>query len=178
MSEQTGQTLASCPECGAPTVAGMSCWEQLGAIIAWEWHDPELLAEHFLTVAAYNLQHPAQFSDEALAELRVALIDRLDNSMPVEVLRRRVARATGGKKRVLKDDAERCVVLRRWCMTIADVYLPDRPEGAAERVRRWAASIFLINLVDWTYMQCAPLSGGRFAAQTTISWLSLLKRVL
>jgi len=26
-------------------------------------------------------------------------------------------------------------------MTIADVYIPGKPEGAAERVRKWAASI-------------------------------------
>jgi hypothetical protein len=141
MSEQIGQFRASCPECGAPMVAGMSCWEQLGAIIAWEWHDPELLAEHFLTVAAYNIQHPAQFSDEVLAELHLAFIDRLDNGTPVEMLRQRVARAMAGKTRVLKGAAERRVILRRWRMTIADVYLPDHPEDAAERVRRWGASI-------------------------------------
>lgn len=54
---------STCPECGARRVEGMTCWEQLGMIIAWEADDPELLAEHFLTVATYNLQHPAQFTD-------------------------------------------------------------------------------------------------------------------
>jgi len=32
-------------------------------------------------------------------------------------------------------------VLRDWGMTIADVYLPDQPQGAVERVRAWAATI-------------------------------------
>ncbi len=99
------------------------------------------MAEHFLTVAAYNLQHPAQFTDEALVGLRTAFIDRLDNDVAVVELRRRAARVYEGKKRVLKPEAERRPVLRRWQMTIADVYIPGHPEGAAERVRQWAAAI-------------------------------------
>jgi hypothetical protein len=131
----------ACAECGAPSVDGMSCWEQLGAILAWEAHDPELLAEHFLTVASYNLQHPAQFTDAALAGLQAAFIDHLDRGVAVAELRRRVGRAAAGPARVLRPEAERRPVLRRWPMTIADVYIPDQPEGAAERVRRWAAAI-------------------------------------
>ncbi len=65
MSEQTQLPEARCPECDAPIVNGMTCWEMLGAILAWEYHDPELMAEHFLTVASYNLQHPAQFTGAA-----------------------------------------------------------------------------------------------------------------
>jgi hypothetical protein len=141
MAEQSEQNAGRCPECGAPLVDGLTCSEQFGAILAWEAHDPELLAEHFLTVAGYNLQHPAQFTDEALAGLRAGLIDRLDNGVAVEELRRRAARTFDGPKRVLKREAERRPALRRWPLTIADVYIPDRPEGAAERVRRWAATI-------------------------------------
>jgi hypothetical protein len=119
----------------------MSCWDQLGAIIAWEYQDAELLAEHFLTVASYNLQHPAQFTDDAIADLREAFINYLDNGVRVPELRRRMAGAYEGKRRVLREEAERNPVLRRWEMTVADVYLPDQPQGAAERVRRWAAAV-------------------------------------
>lgn len=132
---------ASCPECGAPSVEGLSCWAQLGGIIAWEWQDPELLAEHFLTVAAYNLQHPAQFTDAALAGLQTAYIDYLDHGIQIAEVRRRVGNVAAGATRVLKREEERHPVLRRWTMTIAHVYLPDQPAGAAARVRAWAASI-------------------------------------
>jgi hypothetical protein len=91
------EQIATCPECGAPRVEGLGCWEQLGLVIAWEAEDPELAGEHFLTVASYNLQHPAQFTDEALAGLRVALVDRLDRDVAVGELRRRAARAYEGK---------------------------------------------------------------------------------
>ncbi len=141
MTQDLNKARSACPECGAPLVESMTCWEQLGAIIAWEYQDPELLAEHFLTVASYNLQHPAQFTDEALAGLRVALIDRLDHDVSVENLRRRNSHTYEGNKRVMKPAAEWHPVLRHWTMTIANVYLPDQPEGAATRVRAWAAAI-------------------------------------
>ena len=135
------QQRARCPECGAPAIDGLSCWEMLGWLLAWEAHDPELSAEHFLTVASYNLQHPAQFTDAAIAGLRAAYIDHLDRGVPTSELRRRVGTAVAGDTRVLRPKAERRPLLRRWELTIADVYLPDQPEGAAGRVRAWAAAI-------------------------------------
>ncbi len=113
----------------------------MGAILAWEWQDPELAAVHFLTVASYNLQHPAQFTEAALAGLREQFIAHLDQGVAISEIRRRIGRTAAGATRVIKPEAERRPVLRRWPMTIADVYIPDRPDGAAERVKAWAASI-------------------------------------
>lgn len=141
MDETTDGSLATCPECGAPKVEGFNCWEQLGWVIGWEWNDPALQREHFLTVASYNLQHPAQFTDDVIEGLRVALVDRLGHGTADIELRRRASRVYEGKKRVLRPEAERKPVLRRWSMTIADVYIPDKPEGADGRVRAWATSI-------------------------------------
>jgi hypothetical protein len=141
MSEQASFPTERCPECDAPSVGGMNCWEMLGAIIAWEAHDPELLAEHFLTVASYNLQHPAQFTEPALTGLRAVFCERLDRGLAIAEIRRRVGTAVSGATRVLKPEHERIPVLRQWAMTIADVYLPDQPERAAGRVRAWAAAI-------------------------------------
>ncbi len=141
--DENAQPAASgvCPECGAPTVDGLSCREQLDAIAAWEWQDPALLAQHFLTVASYNLQHPAQFTDAAIAGLRELFIAHLDQGMAVVEVRRRVGQQAAGSVTVLKPAAERRPVLRHWPMTIADVYRSGQPEGAADRVRAWAASI-------------------------------------
>lgn len=131
----------TCPECGASQVDGMTCWEQLGGVLAWEGDDPELAAEHFLTVASYNLQHPAQFVPEAIEGLRTAYIEHLDQKLPVAEIRRRNSKTYDGKKRVLLKESERHPVLRTWKMTIADVYTPENPVGAADRVRAWAAAI-------------------------------------
>lgn len=130
-----------CAECGAPLVDGMDCWSQMGAICAWEWQDPELAALHFVTVASYNLQHPAQFAPETLANLQAVYIEHLDHGLPVAEIRRRIGAQAEGARRVLIPPSERRPVLRRWPLTVADVYIPDQPQGAADRVRAWAASI-------------------------------------
>jgi hypothetical protein len=141
MNPMIANNAADCPECGAPAIAGLNCWEQLGLLIAWEYDDAELQAEHFLIVAAYNLQHPAQFTSEVLAGLQAVFIERLDHGLTIAEIRRRVGQMAAGSRRVLRDEAERHPTLRSWSMTIADVYLPDQPQGAAGRVRAWAASI-------------------------------------
>lgn len=130
-----------CPECGAPTVDGLNCWEQLGALGIWEFEYAELLAEHFKTMAAYNLQHPAQFTEETLQELKAVFIEHVDNGLSVSEVRKRMEGITGANGAMLKDEADRHPVRRQWDMTIADVYIPDHPEGTAERVRAWAAAV-------------------------------------
>lgn len=126
-----------CQECGAPQVGGLDCWGMLGAIISWEYDDPELLSEHFKTVATYNLQHPAKFHDEAIAGLRGLFMQHIDNGLPLQDIRKHVSAMANGGKQVLKRE-HITPVPKRWAKTIADVYLPDHPEGAAQRVRGWA----------------------------------------
>ena len=92
-------------------------------------------------VASYNLQHPAQFTAAAIAGLRELFIAHLHQGIAVAEVRRRAAQSTAGSVSVLKPEAERRPMLRHWPMTIADVYIPGQPEGAAERVKAWAASI-------------------------------------
>ena len=135
------QFAGLCPECGAPRVDGLGCWEQLGQLIAWEVDDVELRGEHFLTVASYNLQHPARFTDDAIDGLRQSYVDYLDRGISVAEIRRRASAAFEGSKRVYRDEALVRPVLRSWSMTIADVYHGGEPRGAAERVRRWARQI-------------------------------------
>ncbi len=130
-----------CAECGAPPIDTLTCWDQLGLLIAWEYDDPELQAEHFLTVASYNLQHPAQFTDDAIASVRTVFIAYLDTGVALADIRRRIGRAFAGTKRVLNDERTRQPTRRSWRMTMGDVYIPDMPTGAAARVRAWAASI-------------------------------------
>ncbi|NJM07939.1 hypothetical protein HC891_19715 [Candidatus Gracilibacteria bacterium] len=133
--------ISQCPECGAIYSQELSCWDVLGLIIAWEYADADLLREHFLTVASYNFQHPTQFTDTALVSLWSAYTEYLDNQLALAEIRRRVGQAHQGATRVLKPAAERSPSLRRWTMTIADVYDGGQAEGAAERVRAWARSI-------------------------------------
>ncbi len=120
---------------------GMTCWEQLGMLIALEHDDADLASEHFLTVASYNIQHPAQFMDDVLVGLRQSLGEYLDRTVTIAELRQRTGKTYAGNTRVLRPVEERQPMLRSWSMTIADVYLPDQPAEAADRVRAWGASI-------------------------------------
>lgn len=130
----------ACPECGA-VEDGMSCRDRLGLIIAWEAQDRELGAAHFLSVASFNLQHPSSFTDAAREQLRAVFIAHLDDGMPIAEVRRRMSAFADGPVRVARDSAFRNVEPRAWRMTIADVAMPDRPAGAADRVRAWARSV-------------------------------------
>jgi hypothetical protein len=131
---------ARCPECGAPLIDRADCRAMLGLVCAWEVDDPDLAAAHFLTVAAWNLQHPAAFTVEAIAGLRSLFIDALECDLPAAELRRRAGRMAAGARRVRRDPADCHPMLRRWDMTIADVYAPS-PADAAERVRAWANAL-------------------------------------
>lgn len=133
--------LGMCPECGGQRREGKDCAEQLHELILWEWHDPELMKVHFLTVASYNLQHPSAFTQEALRGLQRALRQYLDQGVPVEQIRRDAAHLYNGPKKVMKPEGERTMQARMWDKTIADVYIPHEPDNAAQRVHAWARSI-------------------------------------
>ena len=141
MSADRTHLQGTCPECGAPLDHGLTCWQQFGTILTWEWQDPELQAVHFLTVAAYNLQHPARFTAEALATLHAVFVDHIDHKTPVDRLRKRVAHVMQGHTKVLAEAQEREVTQQSWPMTVADVYNRGESEGAAGRVRQWAMSV-------------------------------------
>lgn len=131
----------SCPECGAAWTSGLSCEEMFHQVLAWEAEDFDLLSEHFLTVACYNLQHPAMFQEEAIDNLKGGLILRIDQNAQVSELRRRAAQKFNGSQRVLRPVNERHAVLNSWSMTIADVHATGRAEGAADRVRNWGRRV-------------------------------------
>lgn len=112
----------------------------LAELAAWEWDDPELGALHFLTVATFNLQHPARFSEAAIARLKWAFVQHLDNGLPVSRIRDIHARVFDGAETALKPDERPPVQTRQWEITISDVH-GGGPDGAADRVMTWARSV-------------------------------------
>ena len=140
MGLQIDADVPNCSECGTLSYDGLTCLDRLHRILVLEKADPELQALHFLTVAAYNIQHPAQFMPEAIAGLRQSFAEYLDNRITVEEIRRR-GKEFNGPRRVLKSAFERIPILRCWKMTTADVFLPSQPQGTAARVKQWAESV-------------------------------------
>ena len=140
MGLQIDPDVPNCSECGALSHDGLTCLERLHGIQSLEQADPELQALHFLTVAAYNIQHPAQFMPEAIAGLRQSFSEYLDGRLTIENIKRR-GQEFNGPKRVLRPAMERTLILRCWKMTTADVFLPADPAGTAARIKVWADSI-------------------------------------
>jgi hypothetical protein len=133
-------TETACPECGARVVDGLDCQGQLDVVLSWEWTDPLLSAEHFSTVAIFNLQHPSRFRQDAIDGLAAAVVAHIDGGLPVSAIRRQVSRVAAGATRVLKPEAERFIVPRHWALTVGHVYDRNNRLGAADRVREWARS--------------------------------------
>lgn len=128
-----------CAECGAPQ-ALLTCRARLELLLAWEADDEALRGLHFLTVASYNLQHPAAFTDEARTGLEEAFRGYLDGRLTIADIRRQAA-GINGAVRVRRPRNEERPERRRWPMTIDAVAVPGEPAHAAARVRAWAESI-------------------------------------
>lgn len=140
MGIQIDADIPNCSECGAMSYDGLTCLGRLHGLLALEQHDAALQALHFLTVAAYNIQHPAAFTPEAVVSLRQSFLDYLDGRITLEQVKER-SREFDGANKVLKPVADRTPILRVWPVTTADVYKPSQPQGTAERAKKWVESI-------------------------------------
>lgn len=128
-----------CAECGAPQ-SPLTCRARLELLLAWEVDDDALRGLHFLTVASYNLQHPAPFTDEARTGLEQAFRGYLDGRLTIADIRRQAA-GVDGAVRVRRRSDEVRPQWRRWPMTIDAVAVPGQPAHAPARVRAWAEAI-------------------------------------
>lgn len=139
--------MASCAECGASDRDARSCREQWDELLALEFSDVRAGPAHFLTVACYQLQHPAAFrlGEAMLGQLRISLERVVVEGVPVEQVRRDASRSFDGPQRV-RDDGTAPPPMLAWSRTVADVGPPD-PASHLERVRAWAEAI-LADLED------------------------------
>lgn len=128
-----------CAECGAPQ-SPLTCRARLELLLAWEVDDEALRELHFLTVASFNLQHPAVFTDQARAGLEAAFLGYLDGQVTVAEIRRRAA-GVDGAVRIRRRADEVRPQRRRWPITIDAVAIPGQPADAVAGVRRWAEAI-------------------------------------
>jgi hypothetical protein len=138
MTNKLKRSERYCSECGARLVDSMTCNELLATVLGWESIDRELSKEHFFTVAAFCLQHPARFTADAHQILRSSFIEVFDNSISFEDLGKRMGTRFNGKRKVLKNHEEQNPTLKKWDLTIADVYHYGQSKNAGERVRQWS----------------------------------------
>ena len=134
-------SATTCPECGAPDQAGLTCREQWEALLGLEFSDARTWPAHFLTVACYQLQHPQTFrlTEAAREQLWRALENVVEQGQPVDEARRDVQHAFDGATRV-RAKGQAPIPRIAWNYTVADVY-PLKPMAHVERVWAWALSL-------------------------------------
>lgn len=114
-----------CIECGAKEEDGLSCWEQLGYLLAWEQNNPKLYALHFWTVSRYMLQHPSNFTKEGCALTKKLFRDACDYNWETPYILKKNREVTTNKTFKIVNPipvAEKVRVLTKWDMTVNDVY--------------------------------------------------------
>ena len=139
MKPGTPEAGQHCAECGA-SQRPLTCRARLELLLAWEADDPTLRELHFLTVASYNLQHPAVFTDQARLGLERAFAGYLEGRLSIARIRRQAA-AVNGATRVHRPQSDVHPVQRSWAITIDCVAVPGHAVEAPDRVRAWAESI-------------------------------------
>ncbi len=124
-----------CPECGAT-----GCREKFESMLALEFEDPAVFgAVHHVTVLCYNLQHPANFSEDALEWMRSTLRAIVEEGLSPAELRQRSRKQYNGQVKVLSKipKAPRKV---EWSRTVMDIRT-DAAEVYVSDVMAWAGAI-------------------------------------
>ncbi len=132
---------ASCPDCGAVLSGGNAgCRRLFEQLLANEYSDPSYGAVHLLCVDAYNLHHPNGQGPRSctfhLLSLQMALVH--DASPAIGRNKSWLQRRMQMVDAVLQ--LEPPVSMGK--VTIADIRGATNPEDYAERVRRWAESVW------------------------------------
>ena len=130
-----------CKQCGAAYDHGADCESCFHALLAFENERPAAFgAVHHLTVATYYLQHPAGYTNEALAHWR-EIVGKALNGVPIRELRELSGRRFGGAKRVREPGSIAPAWWpTAWPIAIQDVFVPGMAADVdtyVHRAREW-----------------------------------------
>lgn len=140
MVPESTESVAHCPECGAPAVGGLAgCLRLFDEILAREFGDYRYAREHRLTVDVYSLQHPAEYmrTAKSYAAHLTGLYAALERDDTAEV-NRAVRRWLDGPKTFRRPGNPG--PQQRGTLTIVHVHEAGEPQDHVRRVREWAQS--------------------------------------
>jgi hypothetical protein len=122
---------------------GETCRTLFERLLAHEYTFPAAFgAVHHITVAAYSLQHPHNYSRDAIRMWRVIIAESLDGlSTPANFLQRARAQFSGGVRVREPGAVPPDGWPHLWPATAADVVGSTDADDHIERVRQWAESI-------------------------------------
>jgi hypothetical protein len=131
----------SCPECGSYPESGLTCRQVFEAALALEYENPRVFGRvHHFTVTCYNLQHPSQYTPDALDLMEKGLRELVKGDIQPADLRAVMGRTFSGSQKVVRKEPAPAR-LRRWNRTTADLVIDGGADAFVESVRQWARSI-------------------------------------
>lgn len=127
-----------CSECGAQETDGYSCYELFGFPLVWEHNDPKLYELHFWLVSCYMIQHPSNFTEEGYKHLINLFIDAYDNDWDSPYILKKNREIVKSVSKITNPipSMERERILRKWPMTIEDIYLGGE-KNAILNINKW-----------------------------------------
>lgn len=151
-AEEGSATLAPCPGCGAvfPLIEGPThryigasagCWAIFGEVLAREYEDVGYWRVHRLTVDAYAAQHPGVPSPQSIRSVAIHLLGlyvSIEQGASLGQVGKVLERAAGRRTEYI------------WLpppaspgdVTVLDVHAAADAEEHADRVWRWAKSVW------------------------------------
>ena len=130
----------NCPECGAQDNA---CEARFHECLALEFSDAAYGAVHYLTVAAYMLQHSSKLTRDGWLHERNLLREFLVENKPPAFIRQQNKDLVDSGKRAFKiksKDGMPVISKTSWTNTILDIRM-DNAEEYCEDVTSWAGSV-------------------------------------
>ena len=133
--------LAPCTRCGANVPGGTEgCWKLFHEVLALEYSDPAYGAVNLLAADAHALQHPEDHGVKNNSFHLIRLCWLLEHGGDP-----RIGQGPKWLQTHFDGDREPPVLeppVDRGRITIADVHGAASPDEHAERVRRWARSVW------------------------------------
>ncbi|UVI29041.1 DUF5946 family protein [Paenibacillus spongiae] len=138
VDQNTVMESGRCIECGAKAIDGLSCYEQFGFPLVWEHRDPELYALHFWLVSCYMIQHPSNFTEEGYEKLVHLFKEAYDHGWEPAYILKKNREMTANISKISNPipNKDRRRQLRKWSMTIEDIYLGGEDQ-AINNIIKW-----------------------------------------
>lgn len=121
--------------------ASPGCWALFGEVLAREYSDFRFARTHRLTVDAYAAQHPGEPSPRSIQSVAVHLVGlhvTFDQGYSPEEATRALQHAATGKRDFVWLEPPASL----GAVTILEVHAAPDPIEHAERVHRWARSVW------------------------------------
>ncbi|MFU1792971.1 DUF5946 family protein [Paenibacillus azoreducens] len=131
-----------CIECGAKEAEGLSCYEMFQFPLVWEHNDPRLYALHFWLVSCYMIQHPLNYTEEGYRLLVKLFSEAYDHNWDTSYILKKNRELASKVGKIVNPlpSGKRKRILRKWSMTIEDLYIGGE-ENAINGIKKWRETL-------------------------------------